>query len=161
MLVLLLLPAAVMGQGNRTDSIDLQVWIPFMQTYDAYDTDGFLALHHPDVMRVLQDQGDILRYDEYRSSLEAAKERDASQQLTRKLDLHFTERTLQGDRAFEVGYYKVTITNNSGVNRNFYGLFHVVLVRDQGKWLIWMNADTSSGADASKFDAATPVSGKN
>ncbi|MEZ4899709.1 MAG: DUF4440 domain-containing protein [Saprospiraceae bacterium] len=160
LLFVMFLPMVGFGQDLVTDTINRQVWIPFIRTYNDHDVDGFMALHHTDMMRVLQDQGDLLRYVEYRTSVANARERDASRQVTRQLDLHFTERTHRGNRAFEVGYYQVTITNRSGVSQEFYGLFHVVLVRENGTWRIWMDADTSVGADAEKFNNAAPISGR-
>ena len=54
----------VAGQSIQ-QSINDQVWKPFISTYNNRDTDGFMAVHSKDVVRSPRDDKMVLNWNEY------------------------------------------------------------------------------------------------
>lgn len=122
--------------------INSQVWIPFMHTFGARDTEGFMALHSKDVIRSPRDGNSILNFDQYKKQIEQGNKNTNS---TPSLELHFIERLATKDQAFEIGVYKTTYINAQGDQRSFYGKFHVALRKESGVWKILVDTDSSEG----------------
>lgn len=132
----------VKGQSFQAE-INTQVWKPFIQTYNAHDTDGFMAVHSKDVVRSPRDSKKLLNWDEYYQSQKQGDSHERTAGAKRQLELHFTERIANNSLAVEVGIYKVTVTNKEGTNRAFYGRFHVVLRKENNVWKILVDTDSS------------------
>lgn len=77
---------------------------------------------------------------------------------TVSLQLRFLQRLADADRAFETGIYEYQRVDSVGKTAKFYGKFHVVLVKENDRWKIWLDADTAEGADEAAFLAARALS---
>ena len=44
---------------DTEQQINKDVWMPFIETYESFDADGFMAIHTEDVVRVNRDGGII------------------------------------------------------------------------------------------------------
>ncbi len=158
MLLLILCFTRVMAQETMTiRKINEQVWKPFIKTFSAGDDEGFQSVHSKDVVRVIQDQGQLQGYDEYFKKVPDSIKAKWSD-WKKNIELRFIQRISSGNNAFEVGYYKTTSTNSkTGVSRKSFGKFHVLLRKENGVWKILMDADTGEGANEEVFNKAASL----
>ncbi len=158
-LMLILFPGLMLfGQDNKiTKEINEQVWMPFIKSFGNGDEELFKSVHSKDVIRVIQDNGEIFGYNHYFKKIpDSVKAKWAS--WKKNIELRFTQRISGDDKAFEVGFYKTTSTNTeTGEQRKSFGHFHVLLRKENGKWKIVMDADTGEGASHESFDKANPI----
>ena len=149
----------VFGQDNTTtiQEINKQVWIPFIRSFASGDDETFRSVHSKDVIRVMQDDKQIVGYDKYFKKVpDSIKAKWGD--WKKGIELRFTQRIAGDDKAFEVGYYKTTSTNiKTGEQRTGIGRFHVLLRKENGVWKILMDADTAEGASEENFKSANPM----
>lgn len=132
------------AQDAQTE-INKQVWQPFIQYFNDYNSEGFLSVHSKDVVRSPRDSKKIFGWDEYLKSQKSGDQRSVSAGRKRTLDLHFTERISGNNLAMDVGIYKTSSLDGNGQSLDFYGRFHVVLRKENGVWKILMDTDSSEG----------------
>jgi ketosteroid isomerase-like protein len=155
---LLFMNLAGLAQADSLQQqINDQVWKPFIQTFSNMDTEGFMAVHSKDMARVLQDNKRITDYTQYYESNKRSNEYSRKNNEKRNIGLRFIQRIAGNDKAFEIGYYKVTVTSPDGKTRNFYGKFHVLLRKENGIWKILMDADANEKTDEAVFQSAKPM----
>ncbi|NJM26463.1 MAG: nuclear transport factor 2 family protein [Bacteroidia bacterium] len=144
--ILLLALASHAGypQSPQAD-INTQVWLPFINTFNSRDAEGFMALHSKDAVRSPRDSKAVWNWSEYRERM--VQSASGAKESGRKVDLqlHFTERIAGGDLAVEVGVYKTTAQAKDGNTTSYYGKFHVVLRKENGTWKILVDTDSSEG----------------
>ena len=148
----------LLGQDTKiTKEINEQVWMPFIRSFGNGDEEQFKSVHSRDVVRVIQDEGQIFGYDQYFKKIpDSLKAKWAS--WKKNIELRFTRRVSGEDKAFEVGFYKTTSTNGqTGEQRKSFGRFHVLLRKENGIWKIIMDADTAEGASEENFNKASPM----
>lgn len=148
----------VTGQSIQ-NTINNQVWKPFINTYNNRDTDGFMAVHSKDVVRSPRDGKMVLNWNEYFEQQKRGDDQGKTSGNKRELGLRFTERIANDSQAMEVGIYKVIITEKSGNIRTFYGRFHVALRKENGIWKILVDTDSSEGdsIDEQDYMQASPM----
>lgn len=151
--VFLLISNVVIAQvGPVQKEINQQVWKPFQQSYIQLDPNAFMNLHTDDVIRIIRDNDKILKGQAYAQQVQensnAARQRGAR----RSIDFRFTERFAQGDHAYETGFYKVVSSYGEGEQYTFYGQFDVILRRENGRWKIMVDADTSKNGTLTEAD---------
>jgi len=139
--------------------INEQVWKPFIETFNNYKSDQFLALHSKDVIRSSRDSKELLSWDEYLKQQKYWDQQSKEKESKRTLELHFTERIANATQAIDIGIYKTTSINSKGESRSGYGRFHVVLRKENGTWKILVDTDSSEGGTISEKDflAAQPM----
>jgi ketosteroid isomerase-like protein len=137
--------AGDMVAQNAQQEINDQVWTPFIQTFNNYDTDGFMALHSKDVVRSPRDSKAVWNWNEYYQREKKGDAEEKTSGVKRDLTLRFTERIAGDDLAVDVGIYKTTITRSDGKIQSFYGRFHVVLRKENNTWKILVDTDSSEG----------------
>lgn len=125
--------------------INEQVWKPFVQAFSQGDADGFLAVHSKDVIRSPRDSKKVFGWTAYLDQQRSSDQRAKDAGRSHSLELRFTERIAQDDRAVEVGVYKTTTIDKQGNARSFFGRFHVVLRKEGGAWKILVDTDSSEG----------------
>ncbi|HEU4861894.1 MAG TPA: nuclear transport factor 2 family protein [Chitinophagaceae bacterium] len=156
---LILFPGFILlGQDPKiTREINEQVWMIFIRSFGNGDEEQFKSVHSRDVVRVIQDDGQIFGYDEYFKKIpDSLRAKWAN--WKKNIELRFTQRISSDDKAFEVGFYKTTSTNiQTGEKRKSFGRFHVLLRKENGTWKIIIDADTGEGASEEKFDKASPM----
>jgi ketosteroid isomerase-like protein len=141
--LLLMFHAANVFAQHEQQEINTQVWEPFIQSFNTYDTNGFMAVHSKDVVRSPRDSKNIWNWEEYFKRHEQSDLREKSSSAKRVLELRFTERIASKDQAIEVGVYKTTIIKSDGISKSFFGRFHVVLRKEEGVWKILVDTDSS------------------
>jgi len=164
-LILLIIVSAwsfkVLAQDEQKEQkeINQQVWLPFIQAFNSYNTDAFMAVHHKDLARVPRDSKQIYTFTQYKKQLEEGDLRSRNQNAKRTIELRFLERIATTTQAFEVGIYKTTVTQPQTEPQSFYGKFTVLLRKDGGVWKIVMDSDTSekNSISANDFIAAAGI----
>lgn len=154
----ILLASMAIAQSVR-QSINEDVWRPFIESFNQHDSKSFMELHSRDLVRSSRDSRTVLDRDEYAAQMQRGDENEKQRKLTRRLELRFTERLASDDQAIEVGIYKTTYMFDDKPAKSFYGRFHVVLRREEGKWKILVDTDSSEGntIDEQDFLAAQPM----
>lgn len=134
----------------KNQEINEQIWKPFIQAFAQNDAALFKSLHSKEVIRV--QMNDILDYEKYMVNSE-----NMFQELKKKdehmiIDFRFIRRLSNDTRAYEEGYFKTSSIQN-GKERNFYGRFTVVLIKENGRWKILVDSDTSEGMNEQVFSS--------
>ncbi|NNM23999.1 MAG: nuclear transport factor 2 family protein [Flavobacteriaceae bacterium] len=159
LVLLLFIFSTLSASGQETnkqieDEINQQVWQVFKRSYEARDYETFNSIHDKDVLRV-NDGGIKLGSEYLDGNKKWTKPREGTQI---NIDFAFETRQYRGDLGYEVGYYRVQYASGEKLGPSYYGRFHVVLRKNDGRWTIVQDYDTSQvGAtkiDASFFDAA-------
>ena len=146
------------GQESKfTQEINEQVWLPFIKGFSNGDDELFKSVHSKEVVRVSQDDKQIIGYDKYFEKVpDSIKAKWGN--WKKSIELRFIQRIASEDKAFEVGYYRSTSTNTqTGEQRTGIGKFHVLLRKENGTWKILMDADTNEGASEEAFKKASPM----
>ncbi len=133
------------SQSSQTTEINEQVWKPFIKYYNAHNATEFLALHSKDVIRSPRDNKAIWNWDKYLERQSSGDQRDLKENSQRKLELRFSERISNTDRAIDIGVYKSTYIFYDGKKESYYGRFHVVLRKENEVWKILVDTDSSEG----------------
>ena len=145
--------ASAVAQGvSVQQTIDEQVWKPFIQAYNNLDSEAFLALHTDDVIRVIRDGNQIKQGERYRADIRLQSERQRQRKTWQTIELRFTERFADGSLAFDAGYYKVVNRYSETEEYTFYGRFNVILRSENGRWKILMDSDTNDDGKISEAD---------
>ncbi|TNE57742.1 MAG: nuclear transport factor 2 family protein [Bacteroidetes bacterium] len=132
-------------------TIDRQVWRPFIRTYAVYDATGFNTLHAVDVVRGTP--WGIRTGPEYFEHNLSQFARQQAGGASRSIAFTFEHRVHRDGIAYEVGLYRVVRTQN-GETTAFYGQFHVVLKKNGDTWKIaqdW-DSDTVNGEKITEAD---------
>lgn len=155
----LIVSSAIAQNINHFRQINQDVWESFYKAFDQLDHRNMLEIHHKDLIRIPADQQMILDYqtymDNYQKSFAGAKEENS----TRAIELRFFERIANDSVASERGIYKLTVDKGFPDERNFYGQFHVLLIKENGKWKILMDYDSNekNTIDETKFKDAHAI----
>lgn len=136
--------------------IDSQVWIPFVESYNSGDTEAFMALHAPQVLRIPQDEQSIFPYDAYREQVQQANDQSRKEHIHRSIEIRFETRIATETHALETGYYCVR-SGPTGTEWEFYGYFTVAMQQIAGRWRIILDTDTERHATKEAFFQATPL----
>lgn len=145
--------------GGPQAEINEQVWKPFIKGLNNADTDLFLSVHSKDLVRSPRDGKEVFGWDEYYKQSKVANTNRKSDGTALDIQLRFTERIAQGNKSIEVGIYKTTVTRKGEAPQSFYGRFHVVERKENGKWKILVDTDSSEGDTIGEehFLAAKPM----
>lgn len=142
--------------GQNADSVllkelDAQIWRPFIQHYNAFDSENFNKLHTQDVLRGgpwgLR-VGETYFKDNIKWDKKSKEEGEK-----RQIAFRFEYRVTTDSIAYEVGYYRVK-AERSGKEIIFYGRFDVVSKKVKGVWKIaqdW-DVDDLNGKPFSEVD---------
>jgi uncharacterized protein (TIGR02246 family) len=137
--------------------LNRDIWHPFRQAYGARDSEAFLALHTPDLIRAGGPSKEVYGFDEYAKQTE----RSFADMIARGdgvgIELRFLERIASGELASERGVFRITATRASGEQRVFHGRFHVMARKVDGRWRIAVDYDSDEGGTVTDETFATGV----
>jgi len=138
--------------------IDQNLWKPFKAAFETLDGPGLNGLYANQVLRVTPNgidtknsfkEANLKRFDDYQKSKTAIL-----------LDFWFDSRNTNTDTSYEVGFYRMTLTNPEKVNV-IYGQFHIVLKKEEGQWKITQDWDTTTingkALSAEDFEKQKPL----
>jgi ketosteroid isomerase-like protein len=136
------------------EELNRDIWRPFRAAYRAYDTEAYLALHTPDLIRVGGPRRAVQGYAEMAAEIAPWFADAAARSLPIAIAFRFTERLATGDLASERGIYRIEVGAEV-----FHGRFHTFSRRVDGRWRMAVDYDSDDNAtiDAATWSAATPA----
>lgn len=132
--------------------INRDIWVPFMEAYATYDADKYIALHTTDFIRAQGDEQSLRDLAGYKLRSRAGFQRGKEQGGQTRIDFRFFERFSDGKMASERGIYQYTYTPKEGDAWTGYGRFHVFLRKENGRWKIAVDYDSSDGGTVGEAD---------
>jgi len=144
-ITLLFLLFSICSFAQDTEAIQKEInqnlWKPFKAAFETLDESALNGLYAEQVLRVTPNgidtenkfkAGNLKRFEENRKS-----------QTSIRLDFWFDSRHTNSDTSYEVGFYRMQLTNPEGAN-TIYGQFHIVLKKEDGVWKITQDWDTAT-----------------
>jgi ketosteroid isomerase-like protein len=137
-------------------ALDREIWDPFVAAYAAGRADDYIALHSRSLVRVLGNAKRIDPYGEWAAATRAMFKSFADKGTKVGIRFRLTERIANGESASERGVFEFTMTPAGGEARRFYGRFHVLSRREEGRWKIIADYDSNEGGrvGVADFEAA-------
>lgn len=142
------------AQTTPQKEINEQIWKRFVEAYGHQDTEAFMKIHAEKLVRIPIGY-EVARFEQYKSQNEQNFQRQKKEGIKISIDFTFAFRTVTGSVAYEIGYYKVTSLKD-GKSDYYYGMFNVILRKENGTWKILSDADTGENITEATFN-----SGKN
>ncbi len=144
-------------QGNSQTLNDLkeinEVWGKFHQAFETLDYSLMAEIHSKKLIRISGGKRitDYKNYiDNYKVRFQKAKEN----KNTNDIALRFFERINNDSIASERGIYKLIANKGKQNERIYYGQFHVILAKENGKWKILMDYDSDEANTIGERDFA-------
>jgi ketosteroid isomerase-like protein len=136
--------------------INTQVWKPFIEAYNSFNTEKFMSVYSKNVVRVPVDQKMIFDFTEYKKNINRENQFNKNYKIKAALEIRFTNRIHQRDIAYETGILKIRMTDNNGKPATIYSKFQVVLKKENGIWKITFDTDSteSNTVSESEFNKA-------
>ncbi len=148
---LILLPSKVLAQQGKplevskeiTEAILKDVWQPFMESYRELDIKKFQSIHASNLTRVSIDMNKIENTSTYFKNLDGFFQ--SVIKMNRQMDIKFSilSSATSEDKAYQTGYYCFSsrASDSESFQPRGYGLFNVILIKEDGVWKISMDAD--------------------
>lgn len=154
---LALVATAAFGEARAVENdvareIDAQVWIPMLAASDRFDAEGFLAVQSPDLVRVSIDRNEVYGLDRYSRELVAGFARARERGIARRSDIRFLTRTHSNGLARDTGIFRSETVMPNGEKRLGYTAFEMILRKEQERWKILVDQDTTRGGAISEAD---------
>lgn len=122
--------------------IDSTVWRAFQNAFEALDGNALNAVYAEDVLRITPEGVDTTGAFKLTNQTRFDANRDRGETIS--LDFWLDSRQTTEAFSYNVGFYRVGITNSDGNTNHFYGQFHIVLKRIDGSWKIVQDWDTNT-----------------
>lgn len=120
--------------------LDTQIWLPFIESYNNMDADAFNKLHSDDMLRITNNG--ISSGIDYKRKIIERFNSNKSKGIIKQLEIYFEDRQVSQNKAYEIGYYKLSITRPASKNLDYYyGRFHVLSDKINGQWYIIQDQD--------------------
>lgn len=136
------------ADGHTQAEINAQIWLPFIQSYAEGDGDLHASLYSKDIVRV--NRGNVQTGEAYiermRDYVNSLRERGG-----RPIAFRFTERSTNGETAYETGVFRLMRNDGTGM----YGQFEVLMRKEEGRWKLTFDHDQPT--DRAAWDAAEPM----
>lgn len=135
-----LLTGVSFGQ-NLQSEINTQVWKPYIQAYNSFNSESFLSVYSKNVIRIPRELNKVMDYTEYRQNILRENAHNKNYNIKVKLEVRFTQRIHQATTAFESGIYKIEVIENTGKPAIVYSRFEVIMKKENGIWKITTDID--------------------
>ncbi|WP_222984254.1 hypothetical protein [Flagellimonas meishanensis] len=138
-------------------SIEVDIWIPFMEAYNESDSEKLKSIHSQNIIRVSLDQNQIQTGEAYLERfgnfVEGTKERGGQIGIAFAILSTALDETEQ--LAHQSGYYRFSSKNpeDEELVIRGYGQFDVGLKQENGVWKIWLDSDKRIQLSNEEFDA--------
>lgn len=137
---------ALLAELNR------DIWTPFSEAYADGTHEPYLALHAPDFIRVEGGRKNIRNLAEYSTVVRRTFEGWADREEKAGISFRFFERIVRGDLASERGVFELVLADNDGNVERFYGQFHVIARKIEGRWRILVDYDSDENGTIDRAD---------
>ena len=155
-IVLILLSAVhfnTFAKDERTQTIDHQVWKPFIESWKLMDAKRQVSLYTQDVVRVSEKFNSLENGPKYLSNLKSMMQNMSTKGITSEIKLFFNSRLHRETHAWDSGVYKAVMNHPQKGKMTQYAEFSVLLKREDGKWKIALDSDKS--ITQQEFEART------
>lgn len=142
---------SVVAQSTSQKEINEQIWKRFMDAYGNQDAEAFMKIHSEKLVRNPIGY-EVTRFEKYKEQNELNFQQQKKEGIKIKIDFTFAYRTVTGGVAYEIGYYKVTSVKTNKTDY-YYGMFNVILRKENGTWKILSDADTGEEVNETKFES--------
>ena len=122
--------------------IDQTVWKAFKHAFETSDGKALNATYADDVLRVTPEGIDTDGVFKAENLKSFAGNREAGAKIS--LDFWFDSRHTNATTSYEVGFFRITFTDDDGKSNHNYGQFHIVLKKIDGQWKITQDWDTTT-----------------
>ncbi len=139
-LLFLLTNISIFSQNEDLKDINIQVWQNFTKAYEMLDYNLFESLHSENLVRV---SGNSKTIKDKIAYINGYKKWWKTKDKQQTISFRFLERIINNDKASERGIYKLTINSNTENEKNHYGKFHVIHIKENGIWKILVDYDSS------------------
>jgi ketosteroid isomerase-like protein len=158
-IIFLLSTVIIVNAQDAKSEINSQVWKPFIDAYNSFDTEKFMSVYSKDVVRIPMDQKRIFNFAEYKRNINRENQFNKNYKIKANLEVRFTDRIHSADLAYEKVILKIKMTDNNGQPATIYSAFQVLLKKEAGVWKIKFDTDSSTGTDLTEkdFAAASPM----
>lgn len=151
LIVFALAITSVVAQSTSQQEINEQIWKRFMDAYGNQDAEAFMKIHSEKLVRNPIGY-EVTRFEKYKEQNELNFQQQKKEGIKIKIDFTFAYRTVTGGVAYEIGYYKVTSVKTNKTDY-YYGMFNVILRKENGTWKILSDADTGEEVNETKFES--------
>jgi hypothetical protein len=127
------------------EELNCQIWIPFSDAYASGNPEPYLALHSPKLIRGEGNQKRVMNLVQYADAIRQAFQHWKAEGARPAVQFRFVERIVSEEAASERGIFQFHLTSATGEQRTFYGKFHVIARKEQGRWKILLDYDSSEG----------------
>lgn len=133
------------------EEINQGLWKPFKAAFEKLDAEQLNNLYAEQVLRVTPNGIDT--ENKFKMGNTERFTGHVKSKTNLQLDFWFDSRHTNETTSYEVGFYRMTLTNADGVNP-IYGQFHIVLKKIDGFWKITQDWDTDriSGEEITSQD---------
>lgn len=129
------------SQNNKClKDINNQIWANFSKAFETLDSDLFESIHSNNLVRVSGDNKTIRDKTTY---INGYKKRWKNSSINQSISFRFLERVCNENKASERGIYKLIIKPDTKEENIFYGKFHVIHRKENGKWKVLVDYDSS------------------
>ena len=155
LLTSILLIAFLISSADAQDlrkEINTQVWKPFIEAYNSFDTEKFMSVYSRNLIRVTNNKKKIFDYSEYKLNINRENHFNKNYKIKAALEIRFTSRIHEKDLGYEAGILKIKLTDNNGKPATIYSRFQVLLKKESVTWKIFFDTDTSEASTVSETD---------
>jgi hypothetical protein len=121
-----------------------KVWAQFYLAFETLDYEPMAEIHSKKLIRISGGQR-ILDYTTYINNYKSRFKSSHQNNDTNTIALRFLERINNDSTASERGIYKLTINKDLKNEKNYFGKFHVLFVKENNNWKILMDYDSTEG----------------
>ena len=139
------MPAPKSTSPETLKELDRDIWLPFIKAYGEGNPDGYIALHSKSFIRPMGDRKQIDTYEEWNQTTRGMFKSAAERGTKASIQFRFLERFANAESASERGIYEFASINAKGEARKFHGKFHVISRKEDGKWKILVDYDSTEG----------------
>lgn len=138
--------------------IDKTLWKPFKNAFETIDALALNSLYANQVLRVTPNGIDT--ENKFKEANLKRFEKNMATNTSVQLEFWFDSRHTNSTTSYEVGFYKMHLTNADDENV-IYGQFHIVLEKIDGTWKITQDWDTTqingTAITAEDFEKQKPL----
>ncbi len=147
-IVIIIILIAFINKGYSQELKKLQeinkVWVKFSEAFDALDYQLFAKINSTKLIRIGGGKR-ITDYDSYIKNTKLNFEEAKKYNSTQSIYFRFIERVSNDSIASERGIFKYVVNKNQSNEKTSYGKFHVILIKENSDWKIFMDYDSNYG----------------
>ena len=161
-LLLVLVPFRLLAQWSPEpvpdtllQSIEEDIWQPFMEAYRDYDAEKIMALHTSDIIRVSEKSGTIDIGQPYIEAFGGALDRWQEEGRIMRIAFSIVNTSYGSELVSQRGYYRISAKEpgDEKIIPRGYSEFNVILKNEDGKWKFMLDSDRRVDLSEEEFIA--------